>query len=91
MVQLTDEPHKIYGATSDAMQVQEAVGHVTAKDQPPEQVPSPEFDSLMPAGGLYSCVTNLARFISLQFCDGMGAGRQILKGSTLRAMPQLAP
>jgi len=64
------------------MQVQEAVGYVTAKDQPPEQAPSPEFGSLIPAGGLYSCVTNRARFISLQFNDRVGAGRQNLKGST---------
>jgi hypothetical protein len=73
------------------MQVQEAVGYVTAKDQPPEQAPFPQFGSLITAGGLYSCVTNLARFISLQFYDGVGAGRQILKGRTLREMLWLAP
>lgn len=39
-----------------------------------------------PAGGLYSSVEDIARFISLQFLDGPVQGKQILKGSTLREM-----
>ncbi len=41
---------------------------------------------LNPAGGLFSSVEDMARFISLQFRDGSAYGAQILKGSTLREM-----
>ena len=40
----------------------------------------------MPAGGLYSSVEDLAKFLSLQFRGGPVAGGQILSGSTLREM-----
>jgi CubicO group peptidase (beta-lactamase class C family) len=38
------------------------------------------------AGGIQSSVTDMARFLSLQFCDGPAGGAQILGGTTLREM-----
>lgn len=71
---------------SNEMKLQAAVGYSTSKDKPPELSPNSQFGALTPAAGLYSSVTDLARFISLQFRDGMAGGKQILKGSTLREM-----
>ncbi|HVU11459.1 MAG TPA: serine hydrolase domain-containing protein [Phototrophicaceae bacterium] len=39
-----------------------------------------------PAGGMYSTVSDIARFISLQFSEEPSGGSQILGGSTLREM-----
>jgi CubicO group peptidase (beta-lactamase class C family) len=49
---------------------------------------SPVWDEkgFRPAGGLYSSVSDIARFISLQFRDGPSGGKQILGGSSLREM-----
>jgi CubicO group peptidase (beta-lactamase class C family) len=38
------------------------------------------------AAGMTTCVTDLARFVMLQFRDGAAGGAQILKSSTLREM-----
>jgi CubicO group peptidase (beta-lactamase class C family) len=49
---------------------------------------SPTWDEkgFRPAGGMYSSVSDIARFISLQFRDGSAGGKQILGGSSLREM-----
>lgn len=49
---------------------------------------SPTWDEkgFRPAGGMYSSVSDIARFISLQFRDGPAGGKQILGGSSLREM-----
>jgi len=49
---------------------------------------SPVWDEkgFRPAGGMYSSVNDIARFISLQFRDGPAGGKQILGGSSLREM-----
>jgi CubicO group peptidase (beta-lactamase class C family) len=48
--------------------------------------PPSDLRGLAPAGALSSSVEDLARFAALQFRDGPAAGKQILKGSTLREM-----
>jgi CubicO group peptidase (beta-lactamase class C family) len=52
----------------------------------PEVAPVTVSRGKNPAGGLYSSVEDMARFLSLQFLDGPAGGKHILKGSTLREM-----
>ncbi len=51
-----------------------------------QRVPVCNEGALLYAGGLYSSVTDLSRFISLQFQDRPVGGNQILGGTTLREM-----
>lgn len=55
-----------------------------------ETAPTPTLNTIErgmnPAGGLFSSVEDMARFISLQFLEGPVGGKQILKGTTLREM-----
>ncbi|HEU4367294.1 MAG TPA: serine hydrolase [Methylomirabilota bacterium] len=44
---------------------------------------------ITPAANMTTCVTDLARFAMLQFRDGPGGGRQIVRGSTLREMQRV--
>lgn len=52
--------------------------------------PSKHWDEqgFKPAGGMYSTVNDIARFISLQFREGVAGGAQVLGSSTLREMHQ---
>ncbi|MGI8549595.1 MAG: serine hydrolase domain-containing protein [Dehalococcoidia bacterium] len=50
----------------------------------------PDAGAFTPAGGLYSSVEDMARFISLQFRDEPAGGDQVLSGSSLREMRQAA-
>lgn len=50
--------------------------------------PNVDLGFLVPAGGLYSSVQDIARFISLQFRDGRepAGGAQVLRGGAIREM-----
>ncbi len=55
--------------------------------------PAPRFElGIAPAGGLYSTVRDLARFVTALFAGGRGPGGPVLKPETLEAMwaPQFA-
>jgi CubicO group peptidase (beta-lactamase class C family) len=56
------------------------------KDQAPEPAPYLEEGAMNAAGGLYSTVEDMARFVALQFRDGPAGAGQILAGATLREM-----
>ena len=60
------------------------------RDEARQPFPSKHWDEqgFKPAGGLYSTVNDIARFMSLQFRDGAAGGAQVLGGSTLREMHQ---
>lgn len=62
-----------------------AVGYHLAKGKF-EMSPVWDENGFRPAGGMYSSVCDIARFISLQFRDGPAGGKQILGGSSLREM-----
>lgn len=54
--------------------------------------PAPTFEvGIFPAAGMYSTVTDLARFMTMLFDAGRGPGGQVLKPETLRNMWTLAP
>jgi D-alanyl-D-alanine carboxypeptidase len=56
-----------------------ALGHMRAKEGPPQVVrPMPEHAALAPAGGLYSNLTDLARFASILAHRGELEGRQYI-------------
>ncbi|MFC1526989.1 serine hydrolase [Candidatus Latescibacterota bacterium] len=54
--------------------------------QPRQKCPFTDAAAIAPAANLSSTVTDLARFVSLQFRHEPLGGRQILRGSTLREM-----
>jgi CubicO group peptidase (beta-lactamase class C family) len=60
------------------------------RDEARKPFPSRHWDEqgFKPAGGMYSTVNDIAKFISLQFREGPAGGAQILGGSTLREMHQ---
>jgi CubicO group peptidase (beta-lactamase class C family) len=63
-----------------------AAGYAPAGDGDPPVAPHPHLAGMVPVGGLYSTVEDIARFIALQFRDGPAGGTQILGGSSLREM-----
>ena len=77
---------------TDEMQANMATGHELEPGSYPKTlvaVPHSHHDNLMvAAGGLRSCVNDMARFISLQFRDENqpAGGSQVLRGSTIREM-----
>ena len=60
------------------------------RDEARQPFPSKHWDEqgFKPAGGLYSTVNDIARFMSLQFREGLAGGAQVLGSSTLREMHQ---
>ena len=73
---------------TDAMKPHRAIGYVAAKGDGPREI-APLFvpgDFGVSAGGIQSSVRDMAKFLSLQFCDGPAGGAQILGGTTLREM-----
>ena len=62
-----------------------AVGYNKRDDGP---VPAPHWDEqgFRPAGGMYSTVEDISKFIALQFREGRAGGSQILGSSTLCEM-----
>lgn len=48
-----------------------------------------DYNGISPAASISSNIEDLAKFASLQFSDGNLAGKQILKGSTLREMQRV--
>ena len=64
------------------------LGYAGDEGEPPEPY-IPPLDSLrgfIPAGGLWSTVEDMARFISFQFSEGSVSGKQVLSYSTLTEM-----
>lgn len=73
---------------TEAMAPHRAVGYLPARGDGPRQI-APLFvpgDFGVSAGGIQSSVTDMAKFLSLQFRDGPAVGAQILGGTTLREM-----
>jgi D-alanyl-D-alanine carboxypeptidase len=73
---------------TEAMKPHRAVGYRPAAADGSRQV-APLFlpgDFGVSAGGIQSSVKDLAKFLSLQFCDGPAGGAQILGGTSLREM-----
>lgn len=73
---------------TDSMKPHRAVGYLPAKGDGPREV-APLFvpgDFGVSAGGIQSSVTDMAKFLSLQFGDGPAGGAQVLGGTTLREM-----
>ena len=54
-----------------------------------EIMPFTDAKGLTPAANISSNVEDLAKFISLQFCEGKAGGKQILKGSSLKEMQRV--
>ena len=67
-----------------------ALGYMAApQDMAPTRAryfPGYNIGGLVATGGLYTSVTEIARFMALQFRDGPVGGAQILDGTTLREM-----
>jgi CubicO group peptidase (beta-lactamase class C family) len=63
-----------------------AVGYWTPPEKEREPAPHLEEGGMNAAGGLYSTVDDIARFVALQFRDGPVGGAQVLAGGTLREM-----
>jgi CubicO group peptidase (beta-lactamase class C family) len=76
-----------YVRTEDIDRDRLATGYEVMRPDGTQPV-APETDSkgLTPAANMSSTVEDLARYISLQFRNGLAGGAQILKGSTLREM-----
>jgi len=57
----------------------------------PEIAPDPSTNGYLAAAGLRSCVTDLAKWVSLQFCTGKAerAGAQVLSGKSLSEMHKI--
>ena len=73
---------------TQAMKPHRAIGYMAAKGAGPREI-APLFvpgDFGVSAGGIQSSVRDMAKFLSLQFCDGPAGGAQILGGTTLREM-----
>lgn len=73
---------------TEAMKPHRAVGYTPAQADGSRQI-APLFvpgDFGVSAGGIQSSVRDMARFLSLQFCDGPAGGPQVLGGTTLREM-----
>ena len=73
---------------TEAMKPHRAIGYRPAGADGTRQV-APLFvagDFGVSAGGIQSSVRDMAKFLSLQFCDGPAGGAQILGGTSLREM-----
>ena len=77
-----------YEPPTEAMQAHLATGYNAQRENETAPIAAPVTveRGQNPAGGLFSSVKDIARFISLQFRDGPASGAQVLKGSTLREM-----
>ncbi|QPC84017.1 beta-lactamase family protein [Phototrophicus methaneseepsis] len=60
--------------------------YLPSRGEPFAPAPHWNQNGFLPAGGMYSTVADMAKFMSLQFRDGEAGGSQILGSSTLREM-----
>jgi CubicO group peptidase (beta-lactamase class C family) len=60
--------------------------YLPTRGEPFARAPHWDEQGFRPAGGMYSTVADMAKFISLQFRQGAAGGDQILGSSTLREM-----
>jgi len=63
-----------------------AIGHKILKDKSVEVVPEFTLEGYGPVGGLWSCVEDLARFMSFQFRDQTTGSKGILGHTSVREM-----
>lgn len=73
---------------TDEMKAHLAVGYAALENDQPRQIAAHYElgEAGAPAGGVYTTVADLARFMSLQFREGPAGGTQILGSTTLREM-----
>jgi CubicO group peptidase (beta-lactamase class C family) len=72
---------------NDTMRSALATGYLREDEEAtPISAPQWELGAMRAPGGLYSSVTDLCRFLMMQFRDVPAGGRQVLAGSTLREM-----
>ena len=78
------EPLGMTASTFDQAQAlgdpHRARGHVQGQEVPPLEVP------MLAAGGMYSTVNDMAKFISFHLAGGVSPGRRLISTDVLRAM-----
>src|SRR5262249_693207 len=84
---MQDELFKPLGMTSSTFILKEAMshpsfakGHTKALTLPPTPI------SMVPSGGMYSTVKDMAKFVSFHLAGGKVNGKQVIQAESLKAM-----